>query len=333
MSEYPTFEEIAQKARVSLTTVSRVMNQKPGVSDATRHRVLSAMEDLGRSLPPRALVGLVVPDFRNPFFSQLHDILDHLFEAHDVHLITSSSDGDARRELDQVRRFQTLGAMGLVYVGVGGSSETLARLVAENTTPVVVIDRRVQAINIDSVVIDNRIGMRRAIDYLVINGHRRIAHVTGLMDTPTARERLDEFRAGAVAGGCELREDWIIEGDFQFEAGLSAGERFVDMALADRPTAVIAANDLMAMGVMRATASAGWRLPSDLSIIGFDDIPQCKHVFPSLTTVDLPIRLMAEEVVDILLTRSKLKQSSEGSRPVKEFEPRLIVRESVSNAD
>jgi LacI family transcriptional regulator len=329
----PTLDDIAAQAGVSAATVSRVLNNKCNVSDATRAAVLSATRILGRGMPAGVIVGLIVPDAANPFFSQLGFAFEREFETRGVHVLVSSSEGRADRELALIERFKGLGAQGLIYIAGGGRTQALLSLVAEGTLPVVVFDRRVRAGNVDFVAVNSRHGTLCAVDYLITYGHERIAYLKGLEETETARERYESFCEAMAQNRLRVVPDWVFLGDYTVPAGRACAERLLGIPSDQRPTAILAANDLMAIGLMQRLQQEGWSLPRDLSVIGFDNIAFSEWVHPALTTISQPTQLLVREAANHLMQRIADTTHRNGDRqPPKAVElmPTLVPRASVA---
>jgi DNA-binding LacI/PurR family transcriptional regulator len=320
----PRLEVIAQKAGVSLATVSRVLNNQRNVADSTRERVLTALRDLS---PPRRqtlLIGLILPDTANQFFTGLAFELDRECERRRASLMIGSSDGRADRELNLLDRFTSLKIDGLLFISSGtGQSEILLQTVAGNEVPpIVAFDRGVG--NLDRVTVDNRKGTAQAVDHLVSYGHTRIGYLKGQADTETAIERFESFQKTMAKNHLEVIENWVFEGDYRPEAGWKCAEELLALDATQRPTAIAVANDLMAVTLMQRLLEAGWELPQDLSIVGFDDIPVASWVHPQLTTITQPLARLAQEAMNLLTQR--ITETACNNRI---SDPRVVVVEPV----
>jgi len=336
----PTLEDISHHARVSKATVSRVFCNKANVSEKTRTRVLEAARELGYGVP-KNLIALILPDASNPFFAQLGFMFEQVLEAEGYHLLTSSSEGRVNRELELIEHFKNLSVKGVIYISSGGHSSAIPSLVADGTIPVVVFDRKISAGNLDFVAVDSRHGTLCAVDYLVAFGHRRIAYLKGLEGTDTAQQRFDSFCEAMTKNGLAVVDDWVFSGDYTLSAGRSCAERLIALARtllkSERPTAIMAANDMMAVGLMQRLQQEGWRLPADLSVIGFDNILWSEWVYPALTTIAQPIHQLVKVAIKLLTARIKENHDlapAAGAfcraQPRREvLEPVLIPRASV----
>ena len=332
-----TLERVAGKARVSPATVSRVLNNKGNVSERTRAKVLSVVKSLGKGHPAN-LVGLILPDAANPFFSQLVFEFEQVLEGMGYHVLASSSEGRPDREIRLIDRFRWLEAGGLIYISSGDQAkETILSLIADGNLPVVVFDRRITSGNFDSVTTNSRRGTLCAVDFLIAHKHERIAYLKGLKGTETARERFESFRDAMAQNQLELDEAFIFEGDYSLQSGRSCAERLLELRQAlksdEMPTAVLAANDLMAIGMMQRLQQEGLQVPRDLSIVGFDDIRWCEWTHPRLTTIQQPVTEMVRKAADLIVGRMRGTVQGNGIRPqpiVEEVEATLISRDSVA---
>jgi len=328
----PRLEVIAQKAGVSLATVSRVLNNRPSVADATRDRVLAALRDLA---PPRRqtlLLGLILPDTKNPFFTELAFELDLECERRGASLMIASSDGRADRELNLLDRFTSVGVDGLLFISSGtGQSEALLRTVAgDNVPPIIAFDRGLGGL--DRVTVDSRKGTEQAVDHLVVYGHSQIGYLKGLANTETAIERFESFQIAMAKNRLEINSAWVFEGDYQAEGGRRCADALLALDPTDRPTAMLAGNDLMAITLMQRLQEEGRTLPRDLSLIGFDGIPAASWVHPRLTTITQPSAKLVREAMNILTHR--IAEAAPGNRvpdpQIVTIEPELTPRSSVA---
>jgi LacI family transcriptional regulator len=330
----PRIQDIADVAGVSPATVSRVINNRPMVSDIKRDLVIDALRSLGGGVMTKTLVGLVLPDSGNPFFTDLAFRLQAELQSKNLHLLIASSEGRLDREASLIEQFKAIGVDGLVYIGVHEHSEALIGLVSEGRLPVVVLDRRVQSGNLDSVVSNADVATRAAVALLKTRGHSKVGYVHGLLETETGRERLECFRNAMQHNDLHVREQDVFPGDFSLSSGRSAASLLNQRDPSERPTALVVANDLMAIGLIQHLEENGWRLPEQLSVIGFDDIQWSAACFPALTTIQQPIARLVAETSRILLMRlgeyEKGFHSISRSR-VSQFDCTLIVRNSVSS--
>jgi LacI family transcriptional regulator len=333
MSKTP-MKAVALKAGVSIATVSRVLGNKDYVAEDKRKAVLEAMRSLGYAKRQKDAIGLIVPDSSNPFFAQLGFMFERALESERPrkHLLTSSSESRADKELELIERFKRFGVEGLIYIPSGKSSETILRLVADEQISTVVFDRRIPA-GLDFVAVNSRQGTLSAVDYLITHGHSRIAYLKGKEDTETAKERYDSFLEAMKRNHIEINQNWVFSGDYTPASGRTCAEFLIRIPESQRPTALLAANDVMAIAAMQHLQKMNWILPKMLSVVGFDDIEWSKWCYPALTTIAQPIPKLVLEALKLLKKRIREREDGKtlSSPPLHvEIEPVLIPRDSVT---
>jgi LacI family transcriptional regulator len=330
-----TMSDVARVANVSIATVSHVINGTRFVSAERVERVHAAMQELGYTPDATArslrvgrtdTIGLVVPDNTNPFFAALARWIEEAgFEAGYTTILANSNERPDR-EHRYVSALVSKRVDGLILAPSRGDHETLARLLANAGTPVVIVDREAALPRADFVMYDNEGGSHEAARYLIELGHARIAYVAGPADTTSGTERVIGFRRALTEAGLAVSDNPVVEADFHFEGGRDACARL--LGTGGRFTALFAANDLMAAGALRELATRGISVPRDMSLIGFDDAPLAKMLSPALTTIRQPPREMAQTAVSLLLSRVT---GTDGSKPTRHVLPTaLVVRESTA---
>ncbi len=329
-----TLAQVARLAGVSTITASKVLNNTGRISAATRARVIQAAEQLGyvantaaRSLRgrPTQMLGMVLPELVSPYFAEVArataDAASLL--GYDVALFTTSR--DAKREQERVGALLGGLADGLIIVVPIGSASFLASL-EKARAPVVLVNHFGANTHLPVVRADSFEGSLAAVRHLLELGHRRIGFVTGAVHSSQASERLRAYRESMRAAGL-WDENLVRVGDFTQKRGFEAGLELLQ--LPDPPTAIFAASDLTAFGVMDAARSLGLRIPEDLSVVGFDDIPAASHSHPTLTSVAHPIQEMGQVVVELFL---KAKSGENVRDVLVEFPSALVVRASSGPA-
>jgi LacI family transcriptional regulator, galactose operon repressor len=334
MNARATIRDIASEAGVSIATVSRVLNGRPDVAAETREAVLTVVRERGFSTNRSAralsggrtgLVGLATPFIHGPYFASiLSGAAEALYEQ-DTRIVVCSTHHHHDREvtlLDRLMHGTTDGAILLL------PEETNEELLAlhRQRFPFVVADPRVAvAEGIASVSAAHSSGARAATEHLLSLGHRRIGALTGPRGMLATEERLNGYHAALVAAGVVPDPTLEVPSNWQIEGGGEAALKLLDRR--DRPTAVFAFNDNVAVGTMRAARRLGLRVPEDLSIVGFDDVEFAELLGPALTTVRQPLEEMGRMAVS-LLTRLIEQQPVEALRV--ELATRLVVRESTA---
>jgi LacI family transcriptional regulator len=324
-----TMNDVARVADVSIATVSHVINGTRFVSAQRVERVHAAMQELGYTPDATArslrvgrtdTLGLVVPDNSNPFFAALARWIEEAgFDAGYTTILANSNERPDR-EHRYVSTLVSKRVDGLILAPSRGDHGTLARVLQNAGTPVVVVDRDAALPNADVVLYDNEGGSHEATSYLVELGHVSIGCVAGPADATSATERVHGFRRALADAGLPLGEHSVVEGDFHFEGGREATARL--LATGEKFTALFAANDLMAAGAIRELADRGISVPRDMSVIGFDDAPLAQMVSPALTTMRQPLQEMATAAVSQLLRRIS---NSDGVAPTRQVLPTTLV--------
>jgi LacI family transcriptional regulator len=326
-----TIYDVAAQAGVSYATVSRVLNNDPHVKAETAERVRQAMDQMSYVIDRNArslaggrsrVVGVLVPDLGTGYIGEImHGVDAELDLAHyDLMLYTTH-----RREANEARYVSTITqglADGLLIVLPRNPSNFIQTL-RQHNFPYVLIDHQGTNEQDHAVGATNWQGAYTATEYLIKLGHKRIGFITGSMDLGCARDRLAGFKAALRTNHISPDQPLIYEGDFHQPDGYAGGNALLN--LPDPPTAIFASNDVMAMGVMDAARSRGLRIPGDISILGFDDIPQVQNIRPALTTVRQPLEKMGGVATQMLLDLLKDPQK-DVSRV--ELPTELIVRDS-----
>ncbi len=324
--------DVAQKAGVSIKTVSRVVNNQGEISEATRQRVLAAIADLHYrpSKVARALVtqrsdtvGLVLSDITNPFFPEVaRGVLD-VAESCGYNVFLCNSDGNLERETRILESLVDHGVDGVIIFPTFELEPVLRRLAGPHL-PIVVVNRQYDLPGVSTVMIQTRRGAQLAVEHLIRQGHTAIAMLAGQSHEVPQLERVQGYRDVLAAHGLPIREEWIIGGvpvrNRGRESALALLSRYPEI------TAIFAYNDLLALGAIEACQALGRRVPEDCAIIGFDDIPLAGAVCPPLTTVHVHKYELGRLAVERLL--QMLAQPDQTFVPIW-ADVELIVRASA----
>lgn len=324
--------QVAKRANVSSATVSRVINGLPGVRERTQSRVRQAIAELNyvpntsaRSLRigRSRLFGLIVSDINNPFFPELIDAFESLAAEQGIEVIFTHTNYDPKRLHNCIRRLieRNVDAIAVMTSEV---EEAALRQASVAGVPLVLMNQRELAGKYPDVLVDYSAGFREALVHLLSLGHREIGFIAGPQSLNSARGRKEAFRAALKSHGVRVRPEWITLGTMRVEGGRAAMEELLSRR--SRPTAVITSNDLMAVGALQAAHAAHLRVPRDLSIIGFDDLPIASMMHPPLSTIRLPRNQVAARAF------TSLQQTLAG-KPVAEVEPvqpHLVIRNSTA---
>jgi LacI family transcriptional regulator len=301
-----TIKDVAREARVSVATVSRALNGSASVTAQTRRRILGVAARLryvphgaARSLVTRRTqtVGALLPDLFGEFFSELIRGIDLAARARGLHLLVSSSHGDGEETATALRAMQ--GRVDGLLIMSPHVDAAFLRDHLPGTLPAVLMNTSVANKRHAALNVDNYGGAHAMARHLCECGHRDIAFIAGPEGNFDARERLKGFREGC-GGKTRTR---ILRGDFSEESGYRAGRELAALPVGKRPDAIFAANDMMAVGCLFALTEAGVRVPDDIALAGFDDIPIARFVNPPLTTVRVRIADLGHAALEQLAAR------------------------------
>lgn len=330
-----SIKDVAQRAGVSVGTVSNVLNNPERVAQGTRERVNAAIDELGfvRSGAARQLragisrtVGAVILDVSNPFFTEVaRGIEDRLAEDHRI-LILCSTDEDPDREQRYLRALEEQGVQGVLVTPALRDTTHLEALRRRGTS-VVLLDRRSTKGEMCSVAVDDIKGGELAAAHLIEMGHRRIGFVNGPTSIRQCADRRRGVRRALKAGGVDPED--LVEITVE-SLNAEGGERAVTelMALRRRPTAILCANDLMALGVMRTLRASGLSIPDDIAVVGYDDVEFAAMLSTPLTSVRQPKYQLGHAAADLLLLERSEPRGHRHRQVL--FQPELVVRQSSS---
>lgn len=328
----PTMKDVARAADVSLQTVSTVVNDKPGVTEETRQRVLAAVATLGyrpysiaRSLRTRRTrtIALVISDIANPSFATMASAAEVHAHAKGYSLMLYNTHDDVEREASYIAIAGERWVDGVLFVAAEDRLDGLAALDSAGI-PSVAIDRIPQGYTGPSVTIDNVAAGQLAAEHLLELGHTHFAHISGPLYLRLSRDRQEGFRHRIEASGVAPGPIAAAEGDWTCAAGYAAMQSI--LAQGPPPSGVFAANDRMAIGAMAAMAAAGLHVPNDVSIIGLDDIEVSAYQLPALTTIQQSFAELATAALHLLLDLLADNPPA-GTQIV--MQPHLIVRQST----
>ncbi len=311
-------EDVARATGVSPKTVSRVLNEEPSVKESTRQRVLAAMESMNYRPSPAArglagrrsfLVALLYNNFNNPASTYLAEIQDGVLDACDAHRYSMMACPLRMRGQDFLRRVDALifdhHIDGVIITPPLTDHPPLLQRLKEHGVPYASISPVHREGSI-GVCMDEQQAAKALVTHLVEQGHRRIAHILGIGSHGATKWRHAGYKDALAAAGIPYDPDYVVDGEFTFGSGVIAARKL--FALPQLPTAIFAANDDMAAGVMWAANERGLKVPRDLSVCGFDDTPLATQLWPPLTTVRQPSRdmgkLAALQLMDLLRERS-----------------------------
>ena len=329
-----TISDVARAAGVSVATVSHVINETRPVRPDTRRKVLAAVDALAyrrdgvaRSLrrAKTGTIGVMIADISNPFFADLVlGIEAAVHGAHDPHtLILCNTEESAAKEQLYLDLLQEKRVDGIIMAPVGPGGPASRRLV-ESGFPIVCVDRMIEGVACDAVVLDNREAAGRAVRHLLVQGHRSIAMFRAEQWTDTMDGRAAGWRDALCEAGAAASSSLVVTSESRIASAQVAASTLLD--LDPRPDAVFTTNNFMTLGLMQALAERGLRCPEDVAIVGFDDFPWAEAFRPRLTVVAQPAERMGREAVALLFDRLTKKRTGAPVRRVMTGE--LIVRDS-----
>jgi len=333
-----TIVEVAERARVSISTVSNVIRGTRRVSDARKERVLAAIRDLNyspneiaRSLKVRQtrMLAMVLPDITNPFFPEMIRGAEDAAFARGYFLLTANTDEQAGRErriIAALRSYRMDGILLATTQGLRGEDESHIASVIEGGVSVVSIDRAVPGVATDAVLLDNIGGAREIVRHLIKQGHRRIAIITGPLHLQTGAERLEGYKLAFEDSGIEVDPKLITEGDFRFESGRRLTAELLKAR--KRPTALFVCNGVMGQGVLQALDELEITTPADIALATFDDVSPDHGFHPQVTAVVQPSYEMGSRAASMLMDR--VEGLLNGNWRIVRVSPRLVVRQSTA---
>lgn len=323
-------EEVAKLAEVSTATVSRVLSKPDKVTEKTRKKVLEAIKQLNyqpnglaRSFRTRETktILVIVPDIANIFFSKVLRGIEVVAREQQYQVILGNTDNIVERELEYFDILRQRKADGVILLTARTHRQYIEQISLD--FPLVLACEYLEGSDIPTVSIDNISSARKATEYLIQLGHRRIGYISGPMSVILNRDRLKGYTQALSTHGMETESMLIQEGDYSFESGYSLAMKF--LAMENPPSAIFSANDDMAIGCVKAAQASGLRVPEDLSVVGFDNIITSQIVSPPLTTIAQPMYEIGERAMRLMLDLIK-------QEPLKRrqfvMEDQMIIRSS-----
>jgi DNA-binding LacI/PurR family transcriptional regulator len=330
-------KDVAKEAGVSLGTVSNVLNNLPSVSEENRQRVFEAIDKLkyrpnstARALKTKTSrsLGLIIPNITNPFYPELARGAEDAARKYGYSIFLCNNDRDIEKEREYVNILSEKNVDGLILVKPQITSQEINELKERcNIVLVDVDDVFVQGC--DSINVDDYMGSINALEYLYKLGHRKIAFISGMLESKSSTSRMSAYMEFLKKHEIKLEEELIIKGKYDWISGYDCT---IDILKRGHvPTAIFAANDLMAIGAMKAVREMKLSVPKDISVIGFDDIEMSSLCTPQLTTVRQPKYEIGVKSVEMIFERFKSRNSNEIYKDnTVMMETELVIRESVS---
>jgi LacI family transcriptional regulator len=327
-----TIQDLARAAGTSPSTASRALSGNGYVAAAVRARVLETAERIGyvpdsnaRTLRNRTsrAVGVLISDLRNPFYAHLAAGIEEQLRSAGYHVIVVNNDGQEEAEVEGARTFLAVHVSAAIVTPV---SDRAVRMLMEDGVPVVQADRMLDGLTSDGVLVDNVRGAQEITAHLIGLGHTRVALLIDETDWTTGKGRLDGYRAALRAGDVALEPDLMVPTRFQPDAARDAVLDLLDR----RPdvTALFAANNMLAEGAFQALQARGVRIPQDLSLVAFDDVPWMSMVSPGITTVDQHTDALGRACAQLVVDR--IAGTAPARTTVRYVEPSVVMRGSTA---
>jgi LacI family transcriptional regulator len=337
MNKKANIKDIARIARVSHTTVSRALNDKPRIRKETKERILSIAKELGYRpnfiakslvLKRTRTLGLVITNIANPFYTELAQGIEKTATRLGYSIILCSTQSDISTEKQYIEMLRSKGVDGIIFSSAHMVDPNIVAL-AEEEFPIILVNRRtyhpVVKEKVNYVGVDNILGGYLAVEHLIRLGHKNIGVIGGSAESSVGLERLEGGKKAFSTYGLGQRNDYFLEGNFLKKSGYQKGKQFLKMA--ELPTAIFATNDYMAFGVCQAILEEGLRIPEDVALVGFNDIEFSSMQGIELTTIGQKKFEMGAIAVEMLV--EKVEKSGEKASS-KEFllMPELIIRKT-----
>ncbi len=323
-------KDVARRASVSVATVSRVLSKNYSVREETKLRVLQAVYELDYKLNRLAsnlrkqetkTIIVLLPDISNPFFADIIRGIEDVAIKSNYYILIGTTENSEEREQNYIRLLGEHMADGVIFITARSNPNDYIELA--KLSPLVLACEYLDETALPTVSIDNISSARKATQHLINLGHQRIGMVAGPLNVIVSRDRLKGYRQALHQN--ELKEETALihEGDFKVEGGYYLTRRM--LAYENRPTAIFASNDEMAVGAMKAATSLGLKVPEDLAVVGFDDIPLASLIEPQLTTIQQPRYKIGETAMRLILANIKNREAELGGVVL---EDKLVIRKS-----
>ncbi len=303
--------DIARRAGVSIATVSRVLNNNGNVNEVTRAKVLKAIKDL-KYQPSRVakrlrsksvtshMLGVLIPDIQNPFYVDVLRGIEETAYRRNYAIIMCNYGQEEKKEKLYLEILRSEAIDGLIAAPAREDDPLLKKMVNEGL-PVVCVDRGLEGMDVDIVVVDNREGAYKAVQFLIESGYSRIAYISGLPSIPTSRQRELGYRDALHENHLPVDEDLIRHGDSKYESGLRLCNEL--LSLPKPPDAIFAGNNLITLGALETIHKKGLKIPKDIAIIGFDDMIWSNSLSPPLSAVRQPAWEIGKRAGELLIQR------------------------------
>ncbi len=327
----PTILDVALKARVSIATVSRVVNNSSHkVNLITRKKVLRAIRELdyrpnalakGLLMKKTMTIGIIIPDISNPYYAEIVRGIQDMADQYGYAIFLLNTDRNQDRIIKHIYFLREKSADGIIFSGGMIHGEKVLSTLSDLRERVVVIGRH--EVNFSAVMVDNMGGAAKATQHLIELHHQQIGFIGGPDESTSAKDRLSGYKNALIQRGYPIDKNLIKKGDLTPKSGYLLTKELIRK---ERLTAILAANDQMAFGTIRAIKEFGLKVPDDLSVVGFDNIPFSSYFDPSLTTIEIPMYHMGAAAMEMLVNL----MSEKNAEKLRWFDTKLLIRDSTA---
>lgn len=328
----PTIYDVAKEAGVSISTVSKVLNNTGSIAEKTRKKVRDTMHELNyqpsvvASVKKRIqTIGLLIPNIANPFMAEIARGIENHVKKFGFSLMICSTDNDLKNEIEYISILKQKYIDGII-IATGLKEDKAIKELLKAEIPVALLSRDVSSLAVDAVLVDDFLGGYEATEYLISLGHKRIAMITEDIKFPTIRARFEGYKQALEKAGLSYDESLVSLNNTSLDEGRQSTRELLHLPVP--PTAIFASTEFLAIGAIQGARELKIKVPHDLSIIGFDDTVLSTICDPPLTTIAQPIREMSKKVVELLI--EEIEDSKETKQRIVLY-PKLVVRASTSH--
>ncbi|RDZ10007.1 LacI family transcriptional regulator [Priestia megaterium] len=328
----PTIYDVAKEAGVSISTVSKVLNNTGSIAEKTRKKVRDTMHELNyqpsvvASVKKRIqTIGLLIPNIANPFMAEIARGIENHVKKFGFSLMICSTDNDLKNEIEYISILKQKYIDGII-IATGLKEDKAIKELLKAEIPVALLSRDVSSLAVDAVLVDDFLGGYEATEYLISLGHKRIAIITEDIKFPTIRARFEGYKKALEEAGLQYDESLVSLNNTSLDEGKQATSELLHLPVP--PTAIFASTEFLAIGAIQGARELKIKVPQDLSIIGFDDTVLSTICDPPLTTIAQPIREMSKKVVELLI--EEIENAKETKQRIV-LSPKLVVRASTSH--